>query len=472
MLKIFFIFAIFLFFLLTPTALSYEGEPEILAEGYKIEKFITGLNVPITLDFINNDILVLQKNDGQVRLIQNNILQEQYVLDLEVSNYGEQGLLGITIIDNEIYLFVSEAFHDGGLSLGNKIYQFTWNGEKLIQKKLIKSLPGWTQAYNAGVMTHDLDNNVLAVSGSQYKFGATQNMSIDQSVNCKTDQFCLDDENKITFSQSVRQTLSCINVSFYHYTTNPFGHQQMQPDLSQNIRELNPLNILTNLSSCMNAFIFDNFSNGDWKDTGVVLQVKSDNDSYRAIGIRNSFGLSVDPITGNLWMTENGPDKFDEINLVTDKFNSGWAKILGPAKNKNLEKTSPYEDYNYSDPEFSWELPIGITAIDFNTNSFQTHQNSLFVADSNNGNIYVLKLNENRDGFDFKSEHLKDLVVNIDPENTYGNFHESMTEILFAKNIGVITDMKFGPDGKLYVVSIMDGTIYRISPVPISDNQK
>ena len=208
------------------------------------------------------------------------------------------------------------------------------------------------------------------------------------------------------------------------------------------------------------------------KDTGVVLQVKSDNDSYRAIGIRNSFGLSVDPITGNLWMTENGPDKFDEINLVTDKFNSGWAKILGPAKNKNLEKTSPYEDYNYSDPEFSWELPIGITAIDFNTNSFQTHQNSLFVADSNNGNIYVLKLNENRDGFDFKSEHLKDLVVNIDPENTYGNFHESMTEILFAKNIGVITDMKFGPDGKLYVVSIMDGTIYRISPVPISDNQK
>ena len=278
MLKIFFIFAIFLFFLLTPTALSYEGEPEILAEGYKIEKFITGLNVPITLDFINNDILVLQKNDGQVRLIQNNILQEQYVLDLEVSNYGEQGLLGITIIDNEIYLFVSEAFHDGGLSLGNKIYQFTWNGEKLIQKKLIKSLPGWTQAYNAGVMTHDLDNNVLAVSGSQYKFGATQNMSIDQSVNCKTDQFCLDDENKITFSQSVRQTLSCINVSFYHYTTNPFGHQQMQPDLSQNIRELNPLNILTNLSSCMNAFIFDNFSNGDWKDTGVVLQVKSDNE--------------------------------------------------------------------------------------------------------------------------------------------------------------------------------------------------
>ena len=47
-----------------------------------------------------------------------------------------------------------------------------------------------------------------------------------------------------------------------------------------------------------------------------------------------------------------------------------------------------------------------------------------------------------------------------------------MDEILFGKNFGVITDMKFGPDGKLYVVSIMDGTIYRISPDQISDNQK
>lgn len=171
-------------------------------------------------------------------------------------------------------------------------------------------------------------------------------------------------------------------------------------------------------------------------------------------------------------MTENGPDKFDEINLVENKFNSGWAKIVGPIKEKHLEKISPYNDYIYSDPEFSWELPIGITAIDFAENSFLNYENSLFVADSNHGNIYILKLNQERNGFDLKSKHLEDLIVNIDPENTFGNFHESMDEILFRKNFGVITDMKFGPDGKLYVVSITDGTIYRISHIPISDNPK
>ena len=33
----------------------------------------------------------------------------------------------------------------------------------------------------------------------------------------------------------------------------------------------------------------------------------------------------------------------------------------------------------------------------------------------------------------------------------------------FAKNLGLITDMKFGPDGALYVISLMEGKIYKIS---------
>ena len=472
MIKIIFISTLFLILFSTSPAFSSEENPEIINDGYKIEKLVTGLNVPIALDFIDNNILVLQKNDGMIRLIQNDVLHEQPVLDLEVSNYGEQGLLGITIVENKIYLFFTEAFHDGGVSIGNKIYEYTWDNGKLSEPKLIKSLPGWIQGYNAGVMTHDLENNVLAVSGSQYKFGALQNIGLEESVNCKTDKITCTDENRVTFSDSIKQALSCMNISFYHYTTNPFGHQNTQPDLSENPLELNPYNIITNLSSCVNAFFFNNFSNGDWKDTSVVLQVKPESDSYRAIGIRNSFGLSVDPITGNLWMTENGPDRFDEINLVENKFNSGWAKVIGPIFNQNLEKIPPYEDYIYSDPEFSWELPIGITAIDFTNNSFHNYEDSLFVADSNHGNIYTLKLNQERNGFELESKHLKDSIVNIDPENTFGNFHESMDEILFGKNFGVITDMKFGPDGKLYVVSIRDGTIYRISPITISDNQK
>ena len=50
---------------------------------------------------------------------------------------------------------------------------------------------------------------------------------------------------------------------------------------------------------------------------------------YYAYGIRNSFGMDFDPLTGNLWDTENGPNYGDEINLVEPGFNSGWAQVQG-----------------------------------------------------------------------------------------------------------------------------------------------
>ena len=50
---------------------------------------------------------------------------------------------------------------------------------------------------------------------------------------------------------------------------------------------------------------------------------------YYAYGIRNSFGMDFDPVTGKLWDTENGPGFGDEINLVEPGFNSGWRIVQG-----------------------------------------------------------------------------------------------------------------------------------------------
>src|SRR5262249_26110200 len=51
---------------------------------------------------------------------------------------------------------------------------------------------------------------------------------------------------------------------------------------------------------------------------------------YFAYGVRNSFGLTIDPVTGSLWDTENGENDYDEVNLVLPGFNSGWEQIMGP----------------------------------------------------------------------------------------------------------------------------------------------
>ena len=259
---------------------------------------------------------------------------------------------------------------------------------------------------------------------------------------------------------SFKHLLSCTKISFQHYTTNPFGWQSEQPDLSENPLELNIFNILGNLDSCLRQFSYENFSNGHWEDTSTIIQIQPEGE-YLAIGIRNSFGLAVDPQTGFMWDTENGPDVFDEINLIDEKFNSGWAKIQGPSNGKSLPTIPEYSEYIYSEPEFSWEIPVGVTAIEFpNSNDFRKYDDFLFVADTNKGIIYKFKLDETRTKFIFESPHLQDLVLNMLPDSS-GN--EPMDEIIFAKNLGLISDMKFGPDGALYVISLMEGKIYKIS---------
>jgi len=41
-----------------------------------------------------------------------------------------------------------------------------------------------------------------------------------------------------------------------------------------------------------------------------------------ALGIRNSFGLCVDPTSGTVWETENGPTSWDEVNEIRAGANS------------------------------------------------------------------------------------------------------------------------------------------------------
>ncbi len=193
----------------------------------------------------------------------------------------------------------------------------------------------------------------------------------------------------------------------------------------------------------------------DYLDTSVILRVDPDG-PYQAVGIRNSFGLAIDPVTGNLWDTENGDDDFDEINLVPDRFNSGWNKIMGPATQSELDSLVVYEDYVYKDPEFSWKQVVAPTGLSFGKfKETSTYDDSLFVGDCNYGNLYKLTLNQNRDGFEFINPDLQDNLVDNG---------DSMDEIILGTGFKCITDIERGPDGFLYIVSHGEKEIYRIVP--------
>jgi glucose/arabinose dehydrogenase len=177
---------------------------------------------------------------------------------------------------------------------------------------------------------------------------------------------------------------------------------------------------------------------------------------YYAYGIRNSFGRAIDPVTGNMWITEHGPNYGDEINLAEPGFNSGADILYGMSTEYDkLQNLVNFEGKGkYSEPEFVWTHTVCPTALKFfNSDKFgKEYENDMFVADFNKGNIYHFDLNEKRTELILPGP-LKDKVADKPSE---------LKDIIFAKGFGGITDLQVGPDGYLYVLSY--GKIFRIIP--------
>ena len=365
--------------------------PQITDHNMKIEVIGTGINDLTTFAFVGNDILYLEKTNGDVRLIRDGKIEKEPILHFDVYKTTESGLLGITTKDRFVYLYVSEPLDDEGkIPKENNIYRFLWNGEELIEKKLVNSLPSRNCCHQGGYMVTSQDGKVFATIG----------------------------------------------------------------DL-ENVRKGTPGKL-------------QNMANGEIDDTGIILRVgydeneispmKSDDplSHYYAIGIRNSFGLAFDPITGNLWDTENGQFCCDEINLVPPKFNSGWALAQGFVNDETAESIPEIGEFRYSNPEFTWQQVNAPTALAFSGHHWgEKYENSLFVADYLFGTIYKFELNDARDGFLFNEPSLQDLILNEG---------DNYNEIVFGTGFGRISDMKFGPDGSLYVASFFhNGALYKIS---------
>src|SRR5918996_5427867 len=68
----------------------------------RVEEILDGLDFPTSMAFLGpEDILVLEKNDGTVRRILNGELLEEPLLNMNIANEGERGMLGIAIAEKD-----------------------------------------------------------------------------------------------------------------------------------------------------------------------------------------------------------------------------------------------------------------------------------------------------------------------------------------------------------------------------------
>ena len=433
------------------SALPSSKGPVIKHPNLKAEVLFKGLSYPTGMAFLDqDDILVIEKDTGIVRRILNGTMLQKPLLDVNVATQGHRGMLGIAVsnipsssldrgissnnnatqtsntnITKYVFLYYTAAttvdgedITEGKQPLGNVVYRYEFANDKLVNPKLLLSLPASPGPIGNGgkILVGPDDNNVYVTIGG-------------------------------------------IGIN---------GHQTKAQNIQNGKDPDGTSGILVITQDGKEAI----------KGGSILGSNKDPINKYYAYGMWNSFGIDFDPVTGKLWDTENGVVFGDEINLVEPGFNSGWNKIdgiwlRGYAINETESHLAPKQTDNilvdfdgkgkYSLPEFTWFDDVGPTAIKFLSSDKlgKQYENDMFVGDIINGNLYHFELNKQRTELLLSSNGpLADKVV-----SSYDN--KKLDEIIFGKGFGGITDMRIGPkDGYLYILTFdkTQGTIYRIVP--------
>ncbi|MCS7209541.1 MAG: PQQ-dependent sugar dehydrogenase [Fimbriimonadales bacterium] len=377
--------------------------------------------LPIAIEFLSPDnpnrFFLLEKHTGRVKLVENGVVRRT-VLDLPVNaSDWESGLLYITLhpdfaSNGYVYIFYS---HDrtGTDSTSNtnwsdnRLVRYRWNGTALVEPQTILSIPN-DPAFSLTRLIHNGGVMFFGPDGKLWLVVGELNRSNGIETNQHPTQV-------IDGGGIIR-----INDDGTIPNDNPFiSHSDPR------IRRL-------------------------W-----------------AYGIRNSFGMAVDSLTNRLWITENGPNRYDEINYVRRGFNSAWRRWTGPlARNSgaNLNQLVQLPNSYYDDPRFSWLQPIGVVSILFLRSArFPADlRDQAIVSESVNNRLYLFRMNAARDDFDFSAfPQLQDRVAdNADERNL----------LTWGTNWHIVSDLKIGPDGYLYVVTHIGSSsvpvgVRRIRPV-------
>ena len=394
---------------INPTTIIWgpKSGPVLHDDMLALELVAEGLDLPTSMRFLDDGtILVLEKNNGQVRVVSDGKLLDEPAIDVEVATAVEQGLLGIAIWngvnDTSVFLYLTENYED---KTRNVIYKYIYdeNEKTLENMTLVLELPGEPGPFHNGgkLAIGPRDGYLYAVIGDVSSGGGILDNQIPgRPPNNKSVILRVDRDNGTPVEDN----------PFYNYT-------------------------------------------------GSMEKLHQ----YYAYGIRNSFGMEFDPMTGKLWMTENGDDVYDEINIVEPGFNSGWHKIMGPIVRTNMTIENDlitFDGAKYGDPIFSWYAPVGVTDIEFlnSTKLGEKYDDNVFVGDINNGNLYFFEVNGNRTGLTFHDPRLLDLVADPVKEGE----DSELSSLILGDGFGRITDIESGPDGLLYIMTYEDGKIYRL----------
>jgi glucose/arabinose dehydrogenase len=288
-------------------ATAAHGGPTLDDPNLKVDLVVKGLDVPTSMAFLGpNDILVLEKNAGAVVRIEDGELVKTPLLRVDVAQGVEYGMLGIAVAKNtnsdgsrDVFLYYTD--NNGGPHNRLYKYELTSDNSQLINPKLLLDLPAISSSTTLENNNHDggkvligPDNNVYTVIGDVGGHeGQAQNVNNGDPLDGTSGIFRLTRDGQPAANNPLIGVSSSGSSSSSDHSSSSSKHGK------------------------------------HGKEAGTLSPASPLLNYYYAYGIRNSFGIDFDPVTGKLWDTENGPTFGDEINLVNPGFNSGWSRVMG-----------------------------------------------------------------------------------------------------------------------------------------------
>lgn len=481
-----------------PFAAADSVPAEILDPNLQVTTYINvsqGLAQPIGIAFIGpNDAFILEKASGQVKRAINGVVQATPVLDLAVNSASERGLLSIALHPNFpalpfVYIYWTESATGADSTalsevplLGNRVDRFIWNGTFLtLDPNFLTVFVRARQTDNIPVPGHENAVNPAERGnhdGGPLRFGPDGKLYI--------------------FTGDLGRRGQMQNLPNGPFLTPPFvddtfgGPQPDRAHLSGVIQRLND----DGTTPSSNPFFAAGAAMGG--EAGATVQ------KIFSYGHRNGFGMAFDPYSPFLWLTENADDAFSELNRVVAGMNGGWIQIMGPlsrmAQFKQIETTmfgSSLQQVRYPptriaytanlararmfmlpgalyvDPQFSWRYEVGPSGTAFVRGSAlgAEYDGSLWIGSARSfaqvggtgGSLYRMRLTSDRLAVDVSADpRLADKVA----DNLFrpNKFDPTESEsLLIGRGFGITPAIEQGPDGSLYVVSLLDNLVYRIS---------
>ncbi len=305
----------------------------------KVEKYVEGLEIPWSIDFISSELALITERPGRLRLVENGILSSDSVVGTpSVLHEGQGGLMDVAVDP--------EYDQNGWIYLA---YSHVLPADTSEERP-----PAMTRLVRGQLEGMNWTNQQVIFEAPHETYRTTRH-----HYGCR-----------IVFDPA----------GYLYFSIGDRGTSEHAQDITRPNGKVHRIHRDGRIPND-NPFV---------GQAGAI-------ESIFTYGNRNAQGLAVHPETGQVWETEHGPLGGDELNLVIAGNNYGWPVITYGLNYNGTIISENQRKEGMEQPIMYWNPSIAACGLDFYSGDlFPKWQNRLMVGALRFEEVQLLEIEKDR----------------------------------------------------------------------------